>query len=300
MTNLNEFRPAIPLDATITKDIIRQGEDILNRLKTIIDNPTKSHKLFIGLKEKEGTSNPFYKLPMEITLVPGLKISIYVCLFTSKNGTNALGGYGAKKNLFKKSLGPRIKLALKSDPQSQTIYWDEVYRSVMIHELTHASQALTTVIRYLKIHNQPINAKSIERLMIELGSKSGSRSKLVDYDKANEVEKLSKDIAYQSIPSELGANANVIIEFLSRNYGTDAIFDIIDCVEKGHPTFKDIDNAMRDADRRGSTIWGTYDKLIDREMTILGTSREEWTKGYELKKNLLKVISKFYRSNYNK
>lgn len=300
MTNINEFRPGIPSDDAMVIEAIKQGNVIINRLKSIIDNPQKSHRLFIGLKQKSETSDPYYKLPMDVTLIGDLKIPIYVCLLTPKHGRIALGGYGAKKNLFRKSIGPTIKLALKGDEESQSIYWDESYRSVMIHELTHASQALTTVLRYLKIHKQPINAKSVEKLMIEVSSKPGSRTKMKGYDKASDTEKLSKDLAYQGLPSELGANANVIIQFLGSRYGEDAILEIIDCVEKGNPTFKDIDNAMRDADRKGITIWGLYDRLIEREMNLLGTSREEWTKGYELKKTLLKVISKFYKSNYNK
>lgn len=297
---IHELRGAIPKAESFSTSAFRKGEQILGRLYSIITDPKKSHQLYVLLEKLLEKRDPAYKTPYEIEVYPGLKLPVYTYIVHKKrNGrTSPLGLFGSRKEKLFGLPKARITLALWGDPENQEMIWSDHYEETLTHEITHVFQALDVALRVMHQKNMKITPDALLPMLSRVGSRGGSSTKLKDIEKSNVVGKLDKEIAYHKVPAELGANANALLNFIAKKYGRDAIEDIVGCVDRGSPTFKDIDNAIRDADRTGRTVWGTYEKISDAEMQYKNISRIEWTDGYQLKKLLLKTASEFYKRHY--
>lgn len=296
---LTEGRIAIPTIGAMKSVAFSQIDKIIDDLHRAISNPSKNKAIF-----KKIYPNKFYDTSYRIKIMGGAVIPIYAYGVGadrfSRSKNSARGAVGVKKPHF--FSGPRIAitLTLYCDPNLEEVLWVSSYEETLIHEVTHIVQALDTVFRIASQKGIELDGKTIEDILTRIYTRkgSGTAEKLKSVGDGNIAGKIEARIDYHYKPAELGANANSLINYLYKKAGTEAIEDIVSCVDTGRPTFRDIDNAIRDIDRRGITVWGTYDKLIDLEMKYKNLSREEWTEGYKLKKTLLKVASEFYKRHY--
>lgn len=306
---ISEHIPAMPKEINIDLGF-ESANRVMNQLYNICKNAKANAELYNRLEyamdhPKGGDYTVEVKgLNIYLTKDISLPVRLYLNHESPSGKRTALGSYRSSKRKFSSSK-LTITLGLYGDPAERYVAWFPAeYEQTLDHEVTHAYQKLEVANRSIKMKNKSSQYKPSDK---ELGnelkrvsSRPGS-GKILDKAKSatSAEENLRGRIEYYKRKGELGANAHALMRQLVKFYGTDSMEILGNHLSFGKPSFDEIDKSLLADSNFKSTIWYSLTSLAQHEQKIFGIRNLDQTEGYNLKKELLKLVYDYYKRYYN-
>lgn len=308
ITQISEHIPAMPREVNIDLGF-ESANRVLNQLYNICKNAKANGILYDKLEyAMEHPKNGDYSIPVKglnIALTKDIVLPVYLYLnhVNAKGKRTSLGSYKTTRRLFSDPK-PRIMLGLYGDPEDRFIGWFPAdYEQTLDHEVTHAYQKLEVANRSLKMKKKSSEYQPTEK---ELGSELGrvgirpGSGKLLDKAKSatSPEESLKGRIEYYKRRGELGANAHALMRQLVKYYGLESMETLGNHLSFGKPSFEEIDRSILSDPNFKSTAWYSLTSLAQHEQRVFGIRNLDQTEGYNLKKELLKLVYDYYKRYY--